>query len=86
MPTFDPKGSKTSSVLKEREKIPVLNLDGVNGFLFTRRKEEKEQKEEREREKENGIVLTERSGGGRGILTETGELIWPLWHLKWKHN
>lgn len=37
-------------------------------------------------ERENGIVLTERSGGVRGTLTETGELIWPLWHLERKHN
>jgi len=39
--TFDPKGSKTLCVKREREKIRVLNLS-VNGVLFTRRKEEKE--------------------------------------------
>ncbi len=70
-------------MLKERIRIPVLDLESVNGGLFTRRKEEKEKKE---RWRENGIVLTERSGGVRGTLTETGELIWPLWHLEMKHN
>lgn len=48
----------------------------------------KEKRVERRKrdERENGIVLTERSGGVRGTLTETGELIWPLWHLERKHN
>lgn len=70
MSTFDPKGSKTSCVLKEKEKIPVLNLEGVNGVHKEKRRERVEG-----RKRENGTVLTERSGGGRGILTETGELI-----------
>lgn len=48
-------------------------------------KEKRGEREEREM-RENEIVLTERSGGVRGTLTETGELIWPLWHLERKHN